>query len=154
MKEGLATLFSTSPPTHQTATRSTPSNADVQDTAHANKAASMALQIRPWEREVKEGLATLFSTSPATHQTATCSTTLTVDVSGRTRHNTQTKQPARPYKLELWERGERKTGNAFLYLSSHTSTVCAMEGESSTPPRSMKSPALQGVEGEGYASTI
>jgi hypothetical protein len=33
-------------------------------------------------------------------------------------------------------------------------SVCAMEGESSTPPRSMKSPALQGVEGEGYASTI
>jgi hypothetical protein len=32
--------------------------------------------------------------------------------------------------------------------------VCAMEGESSTPPRSIKSPALQGVEGEGYASTI
>jgi hypothetical protein len=28
------------------------------------------------------------------------------------------------------------------------------EGESSTPPRSMKSPALQGVKGEGYASTI
>jgi hypothetical protein len=32
--------------------------------------------------------------------------------------------------------------------------VCAMDGESSTPPRSIKSPVLHGVEGEGYASTI
>jgi hypothetical protein len=35
------------------------------------------------------------------------------------------------------------------YRRTTSRTVCAMEGESSTPPRSMKSPVLQELKEEG-----
>jgi hypothetical protein len=72
---------STTAPT-STATCSTPPT-DRRHLRHdklANEAARMASQIQLWEREVKDGLATLSSTTAPT-PTATCSTPPTVDVS-------------------------------------------------------------------------
>jgi hypothetical protein len=77
----------------------------------------MASQIQPWEREVKDGLATLSSTTaPNTTTTATCSTPPpTVDVSDTT--NTQTRQPAWPYNINLGEEVKDLPGITLLFAS-------------------------------------
>jgi hypothetical protein len=81
----------------------------------------MASQIRLWERKVKEGLATLSSTSPPTQrQLHVAITPLTVDVSDTTPANEAASTAS---QIRPWERDEGWPGNAFLYLYSHTTTA-------------------------------